>query len=271
MQFWMRSLALAALTLGAALPVVAQTTVEDQARAVYESHKSAVVTVQVVIKIKYSGQERENKTDVTGTVMNPDGLTVVSLSATDPTALMKTLMPANDDFDVSSEIGDVKILLEDNSEVPAQIVLRDADLDLAYILPLAKPEKPMPFVDFSDVGTPQIMEQIIALNRLGKVANRVHAASFERISAIVQKPRTFYIAGSDPTQSTQGSPCFTLDGKITGIFVMRAIGGATGGGSRMFGSNDSVMAILLPASDILEGAQQAPGFGEAPAGEKAPE
>jgi hypothetical protein len=266
MLFSTRPLAATILALAFSLVAQAQTSVEDQARAVYEKHKSAVVTVQVLIKIKFSGRENENKMDVTGTVLTPEGLTVVSLSATDPTALMKTMMRGGDEsFDVSSEVGDVKILLEDNTEIPAQIVLRDAELDLAYVMPLTKPEQPMPFVDFAAAGKPQLLEQIVALTRLGKVANRVHAASFERIEAIVQKPRTFYIAGNDPTQSQQGSPCFTLDGQIAGIFVMRAIGGADTAGSRMFGGNDSVMAILLSAADILEGAQQAPGFADAPA------
>lgn len=272
MLFSTRTFSLAVLLAGFAIAAHAQSSIEDQARAVYEQHKRAVVTVQVLVKIKFSGRENENKMDVTGTVLSPEGLTVVSLSATDPTALMRTMMRGGDEsFDVTSEVSDVRLLLDDNSEVPAQIVLRDAELDLAYVMPLTKPEAPMAFVDFATAGQPQLLDQVVALTRLGKVANRVHAASFERIEAIVQKPRTFYIAGNDPTQSQQGSPCFTLDGKIAGIFVMRAIGGADTAGARMFGGNDSVMAILLPASDIVEGAQQAPGFAEPAAAETAAE
>lgn len=236
--------------------------VEDRARGVFERHKAAVVTVQLVLKVKFSGRDSESKTDITGTVMTPDGLTVVSLSSTDPTALMRSIMGGDGggDFDVQSEVSDVRILLEDGTEIPARIVLRDEDLDLAYIRPLEAPAEALPHVDFGAADTPQLLDQVVALNRLGRVANRVHSASLERIEAIVQRPRTFYIPGNDPTQTAQGSPAFTLDGQIVGIFVMRAIRNTAGAGSRMFGGNDSVLAILLPAADILEGARQAPGF-----------
>lgn len=237
----------------------AAASVEERGRAVFERHKAAVVTVQLVIKVKFSGRDSESKSDVTGTVMTPDGLTVVSLSSTDPTALMRSVMgEAGSEFDVQSEVSDVRILLDDGTEIPARIVLRDVDLDLAFVRPLDPPTAPLAHVDFGAAGHPQLLDQVVALNRLGRVANRVYSASLERIEAIVQRPRTFYIPGNDPTQTAQGSPAFTLDGDIVGIFVMRAIRGA-GGGRNMFGGNDSVMAILLPAADILEGARQATG------------
>jgi S1-C subfamily serine protease len=186
---------------------------------------------------------------------------VVSLSSTDPTAIMRSLAAGEGgDFEMQSEVSDLRILLEDGTEIPAQIVLRDAELDLAYVQPTEAPPAPLPHIDFSAPGTAQLLDTVVALNRLGRVANRVYSASFERIEAIVQRPRTFYIPGSDPTHSAQGSPVFSLDGDIVGLIVMRAIRN-TGGGGRMFGGNDSVMAIVLPASDILEGARQVPGFG----------
>ena len=40
---------------------------------------------------------------------------------------------------METEVNDIKILLEDGAEVPAEIVLRDKDLDLAFIRPKAKP------------------------------------------------------------------------------------------------------------------------------------
>ena len=113
---------------------------------------------------------------------------------------------------------------------------------------------PMAYVDLENSGTAELLDNVVALNRLGHVANRVHSAAFERIEAVIEKPRRFYIAGDDPTSSSQGSPVFTQDGKILGIFVLRTVRSA---GTQM-GNNAKI--IIIPASDILEGALQAPGF-----------
>ena len=48
----------------------------------------------------------------------------------------------------------MKILLDDGTEVPAEIVLRDKDLDLAFIRPKAKPASPMTSVDLTKSGPP---------------------------------------------------------------------------------------------------------------------
>jgi hypothetical protein len=56
-----------------------------------------------------------------------------------------------------------------------------------------------------------------------------------------------------------GCPAFTLDGKILGVFVMRAVRGSSGGGGGMFGGQRSnLTGIILPAEDILKAAKQAP-------------
>ncbi len=239
---------------------------EDKARALLEKHKESVVTVKMVIKQKYAragqeSRENESKSEATGTVIGPDGLTVLALSSTDPASLYKKMMAGMmGDMQIDSEVSDVKLLLADGTEIASEIVLRDKDLDLAYARPVEKPESPMPYVDLSASAEPQILDRLVSINRLGKVANRVFSVAFERIEAIVEKPRTFYLPGNDPTSTSQGCPAFTLEGKVVGVFVMRAImdtGGGRGGG---FGAEDSVAAILLPAVDILDGAQQAPAF-----------
>jgi S1-C subfamily serine protease len=238
---------------------------EEQARAVLDQHKTAVVTIQLVIKQKFSmggrgSQENESRNEVTGTVISPEGLAVVALSATDPTSIYKTMMPDGmDDVQIDSEVSDVKILLGDGTEVPAQVVLRDNDLDLAYVRPLAKPAAPMAFVDLADSAPAQLLDTLVSINRLGKVAGRVYSVSLERVEAIVEKPRRFYIPGNDPTSTNQGCPAFTLDGKVVGLFVIRTIKDTSGSGGRgMFSGNENVIPVLLPAEDILEGARQAP-------------
>lgn len=228
----------------------------QRGRRILEKHRDAVVTVQVVVKIKFRSQESETKIEATGTVIDGGGLTVVALSSIDPTSRFDG--GGGQQFQMESEVSDMNLLLEDGTEVPTKVLLRDKDLDLAYLRPLEKPESPMPYVDLRKSGTAELLDRVVALNRLGYVANRVHSVAFERIEAVIEKPRVFYIAGDNPTSTAQGSPVFTQDGKMLGIFVLRTVPST---GTR---SGNNTMVIILPASDILEGALQAPGFEDEP-------
>lgn len=234
----------------------------EKGREIFNKFKHAVVTVEVVQKTTYSAQGRtsspnESKQDLTGTVIDPSGLTVLSLSACDPSELYQRAMSRRgSDYKIDTEISDVKILLNDGTEIPSEIVLRDKDLDLAFIRPKTKPAKPMDAVDLSDSGKAQLLDQYITLNRLNKAAGRAYAASVERITAVVERPRTFYIPDSTMTSTSLGSPGFTLDGKILGLDVMRTVGSDDDGMHNF--RPEGITSILLPAADILKAAKQAP-------------
>jgi hypothetical protein len=235
--------------------------VGEQGREVFKKHQREVVTVQLVQKVSYSASGRsvepqETKQDLTGTVVDPSGLTVLALSSTDPTEMYSRMSGGR--FKADVEVSGVKILLEDGVEIPAEIVLRDKDLDLAFIRPKTKPASPMPAADLTKSAAVQVLEPVISLNRLGRAAGRAYSASLEHICAVVQKPRTFYIPDSTMTATSSGAPAYALDGNIVGIFVMRALAaGGSGGGMNNF-RDDNVTAIILPAEDVLRAAKQAP-------------
>src|SRR5688572_9881929 len=127
------------------------------ARAVFKKHQTSVITLQLVIKSKMGfgggSDARESRQEVSGTVIDPGGLTVVSLSSIDPTGMMQSFMSGlgDDDegskFRMQSEVSDVKLLMDDGSELPAEVVLRDRDLDLAFIRPKTKPATAMKALD----------------------------------------------------------------------------------------------------------------------------
>jgi len=239
----------------------------DKGREIFKKNQRAVVTVQVVVKMKFSvpgmgGQANESKQDVTGTVVDPSGLTVLALSSCEPGDMIQSMMAGMSDedmkFKMETELSDVKLLLDDGTELPADIVLRDKDLDLAFVRPVTKPASAMMALDLSKSATAQVLDQVITLNRLGKAAGRAYAASVERISAVVQKPRLFYVPGSEMTSTTLGSPAFSLDGNVLGVFVMRSVS-QKGGGIGMFNFRpQGLTTIILPAADILKAARQAP-------------
>lgn len=235
----------------------------DKGRAIFKQHQRAVVTVQLVIESKFSmsgraGQSSESRQDVTGTVIDPSGLTVLSFSAMDPGHLMQ-MVAGDDRFKMETELTDIKILLDDGTEMAAEVVLRDKDLDLAFIRPKTKPASPMAAVDLTKSGKAEVLDHVVSLNRLGSAAGRAYSVSVERISAIVQRPRLFYVPDTSMTSTTLGSPGFLLDGKPLGIFVVRAMKSKGSGGMSLFGNqSDSVAGIILPAGDVLKAAAQVP-------------
>jgi hypothetical protein len=247
----------------------------EKGRAVFKQYRHTVVTISIVLKSKISvggmgGQSNESRQEVTGTVLDPSGLIVLSLSATDPGQMMQTFLGGMDGMDgedtklkMETELSDLKVLLDDGTEVPAEVVLRDKDLDLAYIKPKNKLTTPMEALDFSKAGKVELLDQIISLNRLGDTAGRAYAASLDRISAVVERPRLFYVPAGGMASATLGAPAFSLDGKPLGIFVMRTIKSHGGGGMGMFSFQpDNLTTVIVPAQDILKGAKQVPAAEE---------
>ncbi len=240
-------------------------------RAVVAQNKGAVVTVRLVVKQEFSmfgfpSDEEESVQEITGTIIDPEGLIVVSLAATDPAQLLGNIMALFDEEDegFKTSIGDVTILLEDGEELPGKVVLRDKDLDLAFIRPKEKPEKPLPAIDLTNAATPDQFDRLILLRRLGKVAKRACAGSFPRIQAVMRKPRLLYILGAPPGTAL-GAPAFSMDGKYVGMVVLRSIkmSGAEGFGFGLFMEGDMNMATaVIPAKDVLEIAKQAPSAEE---------
>jgi S1-C subfamily serine protease len=180
--------------------------------------------------------------------------------------MMQNLMAGMSDdeskFKMETELSDLKILLEDGTEKPAEVVLRDRDLDLAFIRPKTKLDTPLPALDLSNSAKAELLDPVIALNRLGNVAGRAYAASEERIAAIVERPRRFYVPATSTTTTTLGAPAFTLDGKVLGLFVIRTQKGRGGGALSMFNAQrENVAGIIVPAEDILKALKQVPAAG----------
>jgi hypothetical protein len=239
-------------------------TVEEKALAVFNQHKDAVVTVELVVKQHFSmmgmgSESEESRIETTGTVIDASGLTVVALSATDPMGMMAGLMGGmlGDDMEMKSEIADARILT-DGTPIPAKIVLRDKDNDLAFIRPVEAPETPQPFIDLTANGQPSLLDQLVVIEKQGKVASRVHTVDITRITGVVERPRRFYLT---PSQAI-GAPAFSLDGKCIGIFVTRMMEQANTGSfsplSMLSGMEDAVTVILRPTDVITEAAAQAP-------------
>ncbi|MBI4024759.1 MAG: hypothetical protein HY360_07230 [Verrucomicrobia bacterium] len=244
------------------------------ARATAQKLQKAVVTLRLVVKIRMHNQEQEQKIEVMGTVIDPSGLTVVSARAIDPGALMKSLFGAfpnaagPQSFNFDSNVSETVLILDDGTEIESDVVLKDTDLDLAFVRPRnaartfdAVPLKPR-------AAPPQILEDIFVLRRLGRAENREITIAQGTIQAVVKGPRTFYVCDAVAATDSFGCFAFASDGSPVGIFVIkdnRVMEPATGMGA-MFptmnmmgggGSRALIAAVLRPVSDVLEIAAQA--------------
>lgn len=231
-------------------------------RAIVAANDAAVVTVKVALKESYSMEEygsdvSEYTQEVSATVITAEGLMVTSFMQVDPTPYMEELYGGEDGVDSKTEVTSLKIM-RDGADVDAEIVLRDRDLDLAFLRPVKKPEAPWAFIDLSTSVTAAAFDPAVAMRRLGKVARRVASADLVRIAAVSDKPRTFYIMGEYPGE---GTPSFLLSGECLGITVTKLLKASSQNGMGVTDDYDmNLTSVIIPGPEILEIAQQVPAY-----------
>lgn len=238
-----------------------------RARTIVDTWQAAIVNVRVVLKMRMTAGGREvqsmdESVETVGTVIDPAGLTVLSLGSLNPGAMVNRLMGSGsgqDRVEFVTEPTDVRLRLPDGRELPARIVLRDEDLDLAFLRPITRPEQPLVAIDLTDEGRPALLDSVVILSRLGRVGGWTPAASLQTIGAIIQRPRTFYVIETGGT-GTMGTPAFTISGRIVGLLTMRSVSAGRPGMFSMVGGTEGLglLPVILPASDVLEIAKQAP-------------
>ncbi|MFC1525130.1 serine protease [Planctomycetota bacterium] len=272
MTKWTKALALVMITLCCLTlrTVLAQEAVEDKttppeekatsnkqltdeelkqvSKDILAANKDAIVVVRIVLKIEitYGGRsqpEREETLETNGTVVDPSGLTIV------PDAYANPPIPENPNVQVDFSVTDIKIVLNDGKELPASIVLRDEDLDLAFIRPDEKGLE-LPCIKLAPTPAPNVLEHIIGITRLDFSTGREPLVVDSSVLAIIKKPRVYYLGGF----MELGNPAFNTEGQCLGISLTRKGSSAQGPGSRFLGS----VATILPTEDIIEVMQQIP-------------
>jgi S1-C subfamily serine protease len=250
-----RVAAMVAIAAGAPMPAGAQSADERvAARDVVTRRGDAVVMVLATIKLRVNVGGREQTTDqaaqTNATVLDRTGLAVLPLSALQPDDMMnrqlsRSVAPGTK-VDVTSEPSDIRMHLADGRELPAKLILRDEDLDLAFIRPSEAPAPPLAFVD-APSGKPSIMDLLTMVQRTSESTAWVTAASFGTVQFVIDKPRTYYQVSISTLGSGLGSPLFDAAGRFVGVMVMRNTG-----------TKGSSTPGVLPADDIREVARQAP-------------
>lgn len=226
--------------------------VAEKGRAVFEKFKPAVISVRVVVSVSAGGNSQDTEGWANGAVLDQSGLCVVALSFLDPTDLYAKMGDQNGGS-TSVKIASLRLILADGTEIPAEVVLRDKELDLAYLRPTEAPKTPYANVDLEKVAEPQLLDEVVIITQLGEVARRAHSVSVDRIETIVDKPRHYFMLGEHRANAVLSAPVFSLDGQFIGLGAMRAINSAGDGGM-----GDNVLVVIVPAKDIKDGVTQVP-------------
>ena len=239
------------------------------AQKLSEAHRNAIVWLTVIaktsmttegdappqIKAALQGQDKETKSEATGTVVDASGLIVTSLAAIDKGSVVdgKTVNTPMGPVKLKSttEIKEVKIIMPDGTEIPGDLVMKDTDLGLGFIKARSdsKEAQGVTFhsIDLTDSSPGAILDDCIGLGRLDENLNREPSIITTEISGITTKPRTFYRVMTDAT----GCPVFLSSGKLLGISVMRQQRGDIDGGSMQ------MSPVVLPAADVAKVLEQA--------------
>jgi S1-C subfamily serine protease len=249
-------LASCALLLATTASAAADQGLVTTARSVLAKYKGALVTVRLTVKVRmvYQGKEqgsRESTSEISGTVLTPAGLTVVSNASGDPSGPVRSGRP-----DFQSDVTDVKLVLQDGREVAAKFVLRDRDLDLAFLQP-EEPGLSLPYVAFERSVPVQPLDDLIQLSLLGKSNNREVAVSLDKVQAVLTKPRTLLAIDLVDGLRSLGCPAFDAKGQPVGLVVMKPSAEGEPPPEGLRDMLDLMQPVVIPADTVQELAAQA--------------
>ena len=221
-------------------------------RKLLQDHADCVTWVSATVRVEVSAGGRsmppqEQKLEALGTIIAEDGLTVLSLSRVDPTATLLSRMRGGGGT-VNVNYTEVLILMQDGTEVPARLVLKDSDLDLAFVLPLKGGKSEADKISFPYVPRPakdtevitRALDEVVSLGKLSRNLYRQSTLRKGWVSAVIEKPRKYLVIDN----TSPGTPVFDREGNWLGIVVYKMDRGRP------------TSIVTLPAEDIDEIAEQ---------------
>ena len=217
-------------------------------RALSAKYKPSLVTLSLIVKLSAGGYEDQSELEASGFLLDSSGLVVTTNSAIDPAAAYGG--GSEGSASMSSRVVGVKILTTDGQEIPAKVVLRDKDKNLAFVRPIKAPAKKLSGVNFQTSASAQIADPVYLLGRLGKTGGRVVEAKTSRIVSVLDKPRRMYVLDAYAYLYV-GDLAFNEKGQPLGLLTQRLpIGKAR--------LSERSLPIIIPARDVWEVARQAP-------------
>ena len=200
-------------------------------RGILESYANCVVSLDVVAS---RGENRREITSV-GLVADGDGLIVTSATgATD-----------------RGELEEVKVITGDGSELEAEFIFKDTDLDLMFLAVDSKAVEEQgielvkaPFLE-KDVES-ALADPILMLTRDSPAFFRQAKIHITHVDSVVEQPRRYYRT----PDKMAGAAAFDAAGNLLGMYTRRVTG------------EETRHRMVLPGTVILEAASRARESGE---------
>lgn len=209
----------------------------------------AFVTVKYVLKMEGAFEDSEDEEETTGTMIDPKGLVLCGNS---------TLGGGFGRYG-SARPTDIKVLVgKDTEGLPAKLLARDSELDLAWIQIQQPGRQDFAHVDFGKAVVPKVGQRLLGLRKMGKYFDRAIVLTEGRVAGRTRKPRELLVPSGD-LQLAPGLPVFDEDGSVVGVLVLQMPTDADGGEVLGFrsGVQNGLGGLILPAAEVVKATKQA--------------
>jgi hypothetical protein len=271
--------------------------IREMARSKALQIQKAIVTVRTATRTIYPGargmqmpQQPVSKNETIGIVIDPNGLTVTNLSVSmddfeEEMAAQEEIMMGMSGMRGTAGIGgaagrgavgrgaagmqrakpqiikETSIIYGDGAVEPADFVLEDKDLGLAFVRPRSTTQFDAVSLRQS-TQQPRILDDIFVVGRLGKNDSYALAVSIDSIRAVITKgSKSYYMSD----KGNAGHIAFSADGNPIGLYVIKGGLQAAMQGDE-FGMEDytgmmgmgmmSSVSIIRPINDVIEAAKK---------------
>jgi len=166
--------------------------------------------------------------------------------------MVQAMLRARPELHLETTVTGTTMILPDGTEVDAEVILKDSDLDIALVRPRTPPARPMDAVEAKGgKPLPQILDDVILVGRYGRSLNRTAWVALAHVHAIVKGPRPFAVFGGEAAHAS-GTVAYGPDGAPLGILTTHYSKDAEG--MERIGSS---AVILRPFDDLTAAIEQA--------------
>lgn len=236
-----------------AAPTPAAIAAHDDKNELYHSLiknvSPAMVSIKMVLKLEGGGDQAQDA-EVTGLMIDPKGMILISNAMIGGMMRMMTITPTN-----------IKVLFEDDEDgaegISAKLIARDSELDLAWFMiddDKAR-DRTFKFVELAGGAPAGLGDSLYTLRRMDKFFDRVLTVAEGRVGGTTTKPRNLVVPSG--FQVDPGGPVFGADGKLVGFGAFILPGDEDlemSGVGQLYGRTGP---LILPVADVKSATERA--------------
>jgi len=214
-----------------------------------KSKSPALVSVKFVMKIEMMGQSQEMNRELTGVMVDPVGLVMVSNTQLGAGMRIRGRRGMGGGGVKASKF---KIAFPgEDKEFDAIKGASDSKLNLAFLRIKNLEGRKVEFVDFAKAAPVKVGQELVGVDRYGKGFDYAPHFNLVRVAGEIKQPRVMYaVAGGGVAQ---GLPLFDTKGRVAGAIASQsgAEGADEGGGiGRLLGIGGGGRVFLIPADAV---------------------